>query len=79
MKISGIGFVGGGVAILLLELTDPGNAGYAVFGRVIAGMEVVDHIATIQTRSVDVPGVTDGSMENVPVEPIIIRKVQRSK
>lgn len=53
-----------------------GGAGYAVFGRVISGMDVVDRIAAMPTRSVDVPGVTDGSMQNVPVEPIVIRRVR---
>src|ERR1044071_3960304 len=46
-----------------------GHAGYAVFGRVTSGMDVVDRIAAVKTRSVNVPGVTDGSMENVPVDP----------
>lgn len=54
-----------------------GNAGYAVFGRVVKGMEVVDRIGQVPTRPVEVPGVTDGSMGNVPVEPIVIRKVAR--
>jgi peptidyl-prolyl cis-trans isomerase A (cyclophilin A) len=54
-----------------------GNAGYAVFGRVVSGMDVVDRIAAVPTRSVNVPGVTDGSMENVPVEPVEIRKISR--
>jgi peptidyl-prolyl cis-trans isomerase A (cyclophilin A) len=52
-----------------------GNAGYAVFGRVVAGMEVVDKIAAVKTQSVTVAGVTDGSMESVPVEAVVIRKV----
>lgn len=55
-----------------------GGAGYAVFGRVVAGMEVVDRIAAVSTRSVDVPGVTDGSMQNVPVEPVVIRRVRHA-
>ncbi|MEX2217613.1 MAG: peptidylprolyl isomerase [Phycisphaerales bacterium] len=54
-----------------------GNAGYAVFGRVLTGMDVVDRIAAAPTRSVEVPGVTDGSMQNVPAEPVVIRKVSR--
>jgi cyclophilin family peptidyl-prolyl cis-trans isomerase len=52
-----------------------GNAGYAVFGNVTQGMDVVDAIGHATTKSVDVPGVTDGSMQNVPVEPVVIRKV----
>lgn len=54
-----------------------GNAGYAVFGRVVKGMDVVDKIKDGATRSVDVPGVTDGSMENVPVSPVMIVHVRR--
>lgn len=54
-----------------------GGAGYAVFGRVIAGMDVVDRIAAVPTRAVDVPGVTDVSMQNVPVEPVVIVRVRR--
>jgi cyclophilin family peptidyl-prolyl cis-trans isomerase len=56
-----------------------GNAGYAVFGRVVSGMDVVDRIAAVPTRSVNVPGVTDGSMQNVPVEPVVVRRVRRVK
>lgn len=54
-----------------------GNAGYAVFGRVVKGMDVVDRIGAVATRNVNVAGVTDGSMENVPVEAVVIRRVQR--
>ena len=46
----------------------PSDFGYAVFGRVIAGMEVVDKIGAVPTRAV-------GDMEDVPVEPVVIRKV----
>lgn len=55
-----------------------GKAGYAVFGRVVAGMDVVDRIATVPTRSVEVPGVTDGSMKNVPERPVVIRRVRHA-
>lgn len=46
----------------------PGDFGYAVFGRVLAGMDVVDRIGMVKT------GVKDG-MENVPVEPVVIKSV----
>src|SRR5262249_42591841 len=36
-----------------------GNAGYAVFGRVVGGMDVVDRIAAIPTHPMKVEGVTD--------------------
>ena len=46
----------------------PGDFGYAVFGRVLEGMDVVDRIAMVKT------GVKDG-MENVPVVPVVIKSV----
>jgi cyclophilin family peptidyl-prolyl cis-trans isomerase len=54
-----------------------GNAGYAVFGKVVRGMEVVEAIRHIPTKRVNVPGVDDGSMENVPVERVVIERVAR--
>lgn len=39
--------------------------GYAVFGRVTAGMDVIDTIAGVATGSV-------GPHQNVPVEPVVI-------
>ncbi|MBN8510291.1 MAG: peptidyl-prolyl cis-trans isomerase [Burkholderiales bacterium] len=41
--------------------------GYAVFGRVVTGMDVVDAI-------VAVPTTTKGPLQNVPVTPVVIRK-----
>jgi len=46
----------------------PSGWGYAVFARVIEGMDVVDAI-------VGVPTSTTGSHADVPVEPVVIRKV----
>lgn len=46
--------------------------GYAVFGRVIDGMDVVDTIAEKPTHSV-------GAYENVPVEPIVIESATRGE
>jgi cyclophilin family peptidyl-prolyl cis-trans isomerase len=46
----------------------PDVFGYAVFGRVIDGMDVVDRIGAAKT------GVKDG-MEDVPLEPILIKSV----
>lgn len=48
----------------------PGKEGYTVFGEVVAGMSVVDYIATSPTHEVDGHG-------NVPVEPVIIRGIER--
>jgi cyclophilin family peptidyl-prolyl cis-trans isomerase len=42
--------------------------GYAVFGRVIEGVEVADEISKVTTR-------TRGTHEAVPVEPIIINRM----
>jgi peptidyl-prolyl cis-trans isomerase A (cyclophilin A) len=41
--------------------------GYAVFGKVVAGMEVVERIKSAPTT-------TRGAHQNVPVTPILIRK-----
>lgn len=45
----------------------PQGWGYAVFGKVVEGMEVVDAIAKVATA-------TRSRMENVPVEPVVIQK-----
>jgi cyclophilin family peptidyl-prolyl cis-trans isomerase len=45
--------------------------GYAVFGRVVEGMDVVERIRHVPVRTV-VRG--DDTFENVPAEPVIIRK-----
>ena len=52
-----------------LNYVDDKSAGYAVFGKVIEGMEVVDAIASVKTT-------TRNGMENVPVEPVIIQSVK---
>ncbi|MFO7588836.1 MAG: peptidylprolyl isomerase, partial [Gemmatimonadota bacterium] len=44
--------------------------GYAVFGKVIDGMDVVDSIAAVRT------GVA-GGMQDVPVEPVVIGRTGR--
>ncbi len=41
--------------------------GYAVFGRVVEGMDVVDAIARVRTGR-------RGPMGDVPIEPVVIRK-----
>ena len=50
-----------------LDHTEKSSAGwgYAVFGQVISGMDVVDQIASVETRSV-------GHHENVPINDVII-------
>ena len=44
----------------------PDDYGYAVFGRVIAGMDVVDRIAAMPTGSRE-------GMDDVPVTPVVIK------
>jgi peptidyl-prolyl cis-trans isomerase A (cyclophilin A) len=48
-----------------------GNAGYAVFGRVIAGMDVVDSIKQGKTTSLP-----ERDMKDVPVDPVVITSVR---
>ena len=47
--------------------------GYAVFGAVIEGMDIVDAIATVTT------GPAPGGYEDVPTEPVIITSLTRQK
>lgn len=47
----------------------PAEFGYAVFGRVLEGMDVVDRIAAVPTRAT-------ADMEDVPVDPVIIKGVR---
>lgn len=47
---------------------DPRMFGYAVFGKVTDGMDVVDKIAKVKTGFA-------GPHQNVPEEPIVIKKV----
>ena len=52
-----------------LDFDGPYAPGYAVFGKVIKGMEVVDAIAAIPTKAV-------GPHANVPVEAVVIESVK---
>jgi cyclophilin family peptidyl-prolyl cis-trans isomerase len=52
-----------------LNYKDSSEPGYAVFGKVIAGMDVVDAIALVRTT-------TKGNDEFVPVEPVIIKSAK---
>ena len=45
----------------------PDGQGYAVFGKVISGMDVVDKIWAVPTAN-------QGPHQNVPVTPVLIRK-----
>ena len=44
--------------------------GYAVFGKVVAGMDVVDAISAAKTG-------TSGGFRDVPVDPIVIKSAKR--
>jgi cyclophilin family peptidyl-prolyl cis-trans isomerase len=46
----------------------PDDFGYAVFGRVLSGMDIVDRIAKVPTG-------TNGDHEDVPTTPVVIQKV----
>lgn len=46
--------------------------GYAVFGRVVDGMDVVDEIRSVETTS-------KGMHRDVPAEPVIIERVELSE
>lgn len=52
-----------------------GGAGYAVFGRVVEGMDVVDAIAAVKTY--DQEGEGDDVLHDIPVEPVVIDRVRR--
>lgn len=48
------------------------GAGYAVFGKVVSGMDVVDKIKGVATREVN-------GAQDVPREPIIIKSAKRAE
>jgi peptidyl-prolyl cis-trans isomerase A (cyclophilin A) len=51
----------------------PDDFGYAVFGRVLEGMDVVDKIAAVRTAT------NREGMEDVPVTPVLIKGVTEKK
>jgi cyclophilin family peptidyl-prolyl cis-trans isomerase len=52
-----------------LDYTGPQNPGYAVFGKVVKGMDVVDAIAEVKTGK-------KGPQSDVPIEPVIIKSAK---
>ncbi|MGH7131224.1 MAG: peptidylprolyl isomerase [Phycisphaerales bacterium] len=56
-----------------------GNAGYAVFGRVVGGWETLEIIRTDKTGPRPDIKVDDGSMEDVPVNLVVIERVRLVK
>jgi cyclophilin family peptidyl-prolyl cis-trans isomerase len=60
-----------------LNYINENKPGYAAFGKVIEGMDVVDTIASVKTTTIQIT--RDGkkvSMDDVPIEPIIIQSVK---
>jgi cyclophilin family peptidyl-prolyl cis-trans isomerase len=53
-----------------LDHTGPSNYGYAVFGKVTSGMEVVDQIAKVKTTN-------RAGHQNVPADDVVITKAAR--
>lgn len=53
---------------------DAGNPGYAVFGQVVAGMDVVDKIAAVKTHTVTLLNAV-APYDDVPVKPVKILKM----
>jgi cyclophilin family peptidyl-prolyl cis-trans isomerase len=52
-----------------LDYVNPNRYGYAVFGKVIEGMDVVDAIRNVTTTS-------KNGMDDVPVDPVLIKSVR---
>jgi peptidyl-prolyl cis-trans isomerase A (cyclophilin A) len=64
-----------------LDYRDPANYGYAVFGKVVDGMDVVDKIVNVQTGRAKAiatgpQGPTEAMFEDVPVTKVIIESVR---
>lgn len=53
-----------------LNRPSPDGYGYAVFGRVVEGMDVVDKIATTPTRALNM------LFQNLPITPVVITSVK---
>ncbi|HEV2949003.1 MAG TPA: peptidylprolyl isomerase [Gemmataceae bacterium] len=57
-----------------------GASGYAVFGKVIEGMDVVDKIKQVQTTTKIglMPDGKKGPLENAPEEDVVIKSIRRA-
>jgi len=55
-----------------LDYKSDANYGYAVFGEVTAGMDVVDKIRQVKT-------ITKGEFDDVPAQTVTIKSIQRGK
>jgi peptidyl-prolyl cis-trans isomerase A (cyclophilin A) len=54
----------------MLNRPSPDGAGYAVFGKVVEGMDVIDKIVKVKTQSVNM------IFQNLPETPVIIKSVK---
>jgi cyclophilin family peptidyl-prolyl cis-trans isomerase len=63
------------------KLAPPGRPGYAVFGKVIEGMEVVDKIkeAPTTTKEATVQGGRRAPFEDVPEDEMVIKSIRRAE
>ena len=57
----------------MLNRPNPDGAGYAVFGKVIEGMEIVDKIVAVKTQNVNMV------FQNFPETPVVIKSVKVGK
>lgn len=57
----------------MLNRPSPDGAGYAVFGKVVEGMDVVDRIVSAKTQNVNMV------FQNMPETPILIKSVKTVK
>ncbi len=55
---------------------NPDGYGYAVFGKIVEGMDVVDAISLVPTHSVEAPWPPNPTFDDVPVTPVIINEVR---
>ena len=58
------------------DFLDTSGGGYAVFGKVVEGLDVVDAIAKVPTTT---RMTAHGPAENVPIKPITIKSAKRVK
>lgn len=54
----------------MLDYPKPDGNGYAVFGKVTSGLEIVDKIAGVTTTTLE------SGMADVPVEPVLIKTIK---
>ncbi len=58
-----------------LDYISPEQPGYAVFGRVVEGMDVIDAMAQVETHSQAPEWNPEFVFDDVPVEPIVLTEV----